>query len=535
MKVKKGLIVAVLAAFCLAVTLFATVPTKSQSGVYDPWVDVNDDGSIDMADISIAIDDFMTSGAPLTKAGLLYDSGWIDVSHKAGQYFDVVHNLNSADVIVDVTGKTTVDGAVHQRNIGGTDFVAGWNKTYGGANDDGLYARCLVQTNDGGYAMAGWTSSFGAGGLDVWLVKTDADGNVQWNKTYGGTGDDTYTVSIVQTNDGGYAMASTTNSFGAGQRDFWLIKVDALGIMQWNHTYGGSNTDFARALVQTSDGGYTIAGITASYGAGNQDFWLVRTDSAGVMQWNKTYGGASIDSSTSMVQTSDGGYAIAGNTYSFGAGDMDFWLVKTDAAGNMQWSKTYGTAYGETVYSLTQTFDGGYALAGSIHYGNSYAKDFWLVKADAGGNMQWNHAWGTAGGHEEASCVVQDSDGGYTLVGYTTPYWTLPYHLWLIKTDGNGNDIWNKTYNGTGFGWADNLIRTSDGGYALAGLTNSYGAGNYDFWLVKTDAAGNALDGFKYGLAWVDSTANSITLYRGTDDAYWNYVRVRVWKVKDSP
>jgi predicted secreted protein len=515
--------------------MYTVLPTSSQSTpTYDPWADLNDDGKINILDVVGVTGIYGASGDPIAKASLEYDSGWIDIAENRGQYFDIIHNLNTTDVMVDIAGKTTADGGVHQRYFGGSDFVAGWNKTYGGANDDGLYARCLVQTNDGGYAMSGWTSSFGAGGLDVWLVKTDADGNVQWNKTYGGTGDDTYTVSIVQTNDGGYAMASTTNSFGAGGRDFWLIKVDALGIMQWNHTYGGSNTDVAQALVQTSDGGYTIAGQTLSYGAGSGDLWLVRTDSAGIMQWSKTYGGASDDGATSMVQTSDGGYAMAGTTRSFGAGDQDFWLVRTDAAGNMQWSKTYGTAYGQSAYSLTQTFDGGYALAGSTHYGNSYAKDFWLVKADAAGNMQWNHAWGTAGGsgHEEAIWVVQDSDGGYSLVGYTTSYWALPYDMWLIKTDGNGNDIWNKTYGGIGHEQGDYLIRTSDGGYAIAGITLSYGAGGADCWLVKTDAAGNALDGFKYGLAWVDSTPNTIRLYRGTDDEYWNYVRICIWKPK---
>jgi hypothetical protein len=510
--------VAVLAATSLIALLMA-VPTRSgiPAGQYDPWLDVNDDGKIDIRDIARVAKAFGTSGQNISKASLDYDSGWVNITGMAGQYFSVTHGLNSLDLMVDISGKTTVDGGVHQKYFGGTDFVAGWNKTYGGTSYD--YAFSVVQTSDGGYALAGSTKSFGAGGSDVWLVKTDADGNMQWNKTYGGTEDDTYVVSMVQTNDKGYAIATATSSFGAGQQDFWLIKVDWLGITQWNRTYGGPNYDFAKGLVQTSDGGYAILGTTESYGAGGQDFWLVRTDSAGVMQWNKTYGGASTDGSESIVQTGDGGYALAGLTYSFGAGDCDAWLIKVDAVGGMQWNKTYGTAGGESACSLIQTFDGGYAMAGGQNYG------WWLVKVDAVGNMQWNHHWATAGGTESANCLIQDSDGGYTLVGQTSG----PSDMRLIKTDGRGNDIWSKDYGGTGYDFGYWVIRTADGGYALAGETGSFGAGLNDIWLVKTDAAGNALDGFKYGLAMVGSTLNTVDLYRGTDDEYWNYVRVQIW------
>jgi len=461
-----------------------------------------------------------------------FDSSWLDITDKAGQYFNVTHNLNSTDVIVDITGKTTEDGRTHQKHLGGTDFVGGWNKTYGGTDNEGVWGSGLIQTADGGYAMAGYTYSFGAGGSDVWLVKTDAKGNMQWNKTYGGTNDDTYSVSLVQTDDGGYAIATSTLSFGAGGYDFWLVKTDSSGVMQWNQTYGGASAEYAFSVVQTVDGGYAIAGATLSFGAGADDFWLVKTDAAGSMQWNKTYGGTNDDTARSMILTSDGGYAIAGQTYSFGAGDVDFWLVKTNATGNKEWDKTYGTVWGETAYSLIQNVDRGYALAGSIHYGNSYAKDMWLVKTNETGNMLWNRAYGGSG-HEEAASVVQTGDGRYTLVGYTTSHWTLPHDAWLIRTDTSGNMVWNKLHGGTGSDSGYLLVLTADGGYAIAGATLSFGAGAGDFWLIKTDAAGNTLDGFKYGLAWTDSTADNITLFRGTADTYWNYVRVRIWTIEE--
>jgi len=201
-----------------------------------------------------------------------------------------------------------------------------WNKTYGGTKDD--YAWALVQTNDGGYALTGSTNSYS----DSWLVKTDANGDIHWNKTYGGTGDDE-TYALVQTSDGGYALAGLTTSFGVGNMVPWLVKTDATGSMQWNKTYGGTSNDAAYSVVQTSDGGYALAGLTRSFGAGSTDFWLVKTDAAGSMQWNKTYGGTGDDEANALVQTGDGGYALAGYTDSFGAGSRDFWLVKIGPEG----------------------------------------------------------------------------------------------------------------------------------------------------------------------------------------------------------
>lgn len=211
-----------------------------------------------------------------------------------------------------------------------------WNKTYGGMGSDS--AGSVVQTSDGGYAIAGVTNSSGAGSDDFWLVKTDASGTMQWNKTYGGTGGE-YANALVQTGDGGYALAGVTSSYGAGSADFWLVRTDASGSAQWNKTYGGASWDLAIALADSSDGGYALAGYTGSFGAGSADFWLVKTDANGTMQWNKTYGGTNADWAWHLVATEDGGYALGGSTHSFGAGNDDFWLVKTEADGTVQaWS-----------------------------------------------------------------------------------------------------------------------------------------------------------------------------------------------------
>jgi hypothetical protein len=354
-----------------------------------------------------------------------------------------------------------------------------WNKTYGGNSYDTAYS--LIQTSDGGYAMAGITYSFGAGNDDMWLVKTGSDGSMQWNKTFGGADRDN-AASLLQTEDGGYVVVGHTMSFGSGGWDVWLIKTDSNGNMYWNQTYGGTAHDVALSIVRTSDGGYAIAGNTASFGAGDSDFWLVKTDVSGNMQWNRTYGGTNSESGQSLVLTSDGGYAIAGGTASFGAGDNDFWLVKTDENGNMKWNKTYGGIDWDCARCVVQASDGGYALTGEMHSLGS--GDFWLVKTDADGNMQWNRTYGGPN-RDDGLGLKRTSDGGYIIVGITASFGAGGYDIWAVKTDESGNMEWNKTHGGENDDEAFSVVQTSDSGYAVTGWTESFGAGWSDSLLVK--------------------------------------------------
>jgi hypothetical protein len=318
---------------------------------------------------------------------------------------------------------------------------------------------------------------------------------LMWSRTYGGTGDDK-ARSLVVTSDGGYAIAGFTDSFGAGDRDFWLVKTDACGNMQWNKTYGGAGADEAWSLIATSDGGYALAGYTSSFGAGTSDFWLVKTDSIGTMAWNKTYGGAGLDFAESLVATSDGGYALAGTTRSFGTDD-DFWLVKTDASGNMEWNRTYAGTDADYARSLVVTSDGGYAIAGMTWFSkdtgffSSEDYDFWLVKTNSLGNIQWNKTY-TGYDNAWAYSLVVTSDGGYALAGSTARIRSSKVSVLLVKTDASGNMEWNRTYGGTGEDRAYSLVAASDGGYAIAGYTRVSGASGGDFWLIKTDEIGVA-------------------------------------------
>jgi len=201
------------------------------------------------------------------------------------------------------------------------------------------------------------------GSRDFWLVKADANGNMLWNRTYGGPEWDS-AYSLVETPDEGYILAGWTKSFGAGEYDCWVIRIDVNGNMELNQTYGGAGNDVAWSLVKLSEGGYAIAGTNESFGTKGFDCWLIKTDYSGNMQWNQTYGGTGIDYAYSLVETFDGGYALAGMTESFGAGKADVWLIKTDVHGNMQWNQTFGRVEPDEANSLIQTFDGGYALAG---------------------------------------------------------------------------------------------------------------------------------------------------------------------------
>jgi hypothetical protein len=360
-------------------------------------------------------------------------------------------------------------------------------KTYGGTSYDS--ASSVQQTSDGGYIVAGMTTSFGAGNWDIFLIKTDANGNILWAKTYGGTYSE-YASSVQQTSDGGYIVAGMTTSFGAGGRDILLIKTDANGDVQWAKTYGGTNDDFAYSVQQTSDGGYIVAGTTNSFGAGVGDFFLIKTDASGDIIWAKTYGGTNTDLAYSVQQTSDGGYIVTGLTRSFGAGWNDVFLIKTDENGDIQWAKTYGGTSSDAAYSVQQTSDGGYIVAGFTYSFGAGVGDFFLIKTDASGDIIWAKTYGGTN-TDLAYSVQQTSDGGYIVAGFTLSFGAGGRDILLIKTDANGNIIWAKTYGGTNWDEGYSVQQTSDGGYILAVLTNSFGAGWYDILFIKTDASGD--------------------------------------------
>ncbi|UCB60953.1 MAG: hypothetical protein JSW72_02525 [Candidatus Bathyarchaeota archaeon] len=513
----------VILSFSFLASVTATLP-------YDPWVDINDDGKIDIKDVAAAAARFGTSGETLAKAYLAYDSDWIDITNMAGQYFDVTHNLNSSEIIVDITGKTAVDGGSHQKHLGLTGYIPGWTRTYGLASNE--YINSVIQTGDGGYALAGGTNSSGKGGYDAWLVKTDAFGHLDWNRTYGGAFNDD-AVSVVQTIDGGYGVFGTTRSLGDTTGDFWLVKVDQFGFEQWNKTYSkATRWDRGRAMAYCSDEGFILAGVAEWTGSPWSQVWLVRTNSTGHKQWDYTYGQnvGYISTYTRhdrvVLETSDGGFAVAATRYP-NPTYQSVWFFKTDENGTMLWNKTYGTTnHQDGGMGLVETPIGGYAIAGYTDSYGAGGRDFWLLKTNSTGDKEWDKTYGGTD-DDQAKSLVQTLSGGYAIAGYTESYGSGDYDFWLIQTDSAGNMEWNQTYGGTNRDDPASVVQLLDGGYALAGNTYSYGAGIADGWLIKTAV--------ESGLAWTDSTADTITLYRGESDSYWNYVRVRIWRIKENP
>jgi len=370
----------------------------------------------------------------------------------------------------------------------GPPCEAGWFTTYGGTGVDAAYS--ISQTTDGGYIVAGSTNSSGAGSQDAWVAKLDEDGNVTWQKTYGGA--DAERVSVQQTADGGYIAAGSTGSFGAGGNgDLWAIKLDADGNVTWQKTYGGAASyEYANSIRQTADGGYIVAGFTRSFGAGNGDMWLLKLDASGNVAWQKTYGGPETETAGYAEQTSDHGYIVAGYTKSFGAGNEDAWILKLDASGNITWQKTYGGAADDGANVVRQTADGGYIVAGHTASSGAGGSDAWILKLDATGNITWQKSYGGIE-YDSAYAVQQTTDGGYIVGGGTESFGVGFEDAWLFKLDASGKVTWQKTYGAIDYDAVSSLQQTTDGGYVAAGSTNSLGAGAQDAWVLKLDAHGS--------------------------------------------
>lgn len=358
-----------------------------------------------------------------------------------------------------------------------------WTRTYGGASSDG--AMAVRQTNDGGFIVAGSNGSFSAGGADVWLLKIDEAGSETWSRTFGGARDD-FACFVEQTADSGYILLALTKSFGDGSEDIWLIKTDRYGIETWNRRFGGLDNDRANSVRVTSDGGYILAGKTGNYATGGEDLWLIKTDEDGIEDWNRTYGGTDNEKAYLVQETTEGGYITAGYTESHGNGESDVWLVKTDEAGTLLWDRTFGGPGHDNAYYVQQTTDGGYILAGRTASFGMGEIDVWVIKTDANGDSVWSDTYG--GPRQDVAYAVQETvEGNFILAGLTNSHGTGDFDVWLIKTDGNGNEIWNGTYGGSNDEFSFSVHQTADCGYVAAGRTNSFGSGGDDAFVVRLE------------------------------------------------
>ena len=398
-----------------------------------------------------------------------------------------------------------------------------WARSYGGTEVDQAYA--IQQTTDGGYIVAGISKS-NDGDVsgnhdkeDFWIIKLDAKGDIVWQKSLGGSGNDR-TSSIRQTADGGYIAAGTSDSNDGdalgnyGSLDGWVVKLDGNGELVWQRMFGGTMTDWIKDIQQTIDGGYIFTGTTFSRDSFMlkhpryiANVWVVKLNAEGQIVWQRVFGGSKIDEGRAVQQTKDGGYVIAAyNTSSDGGipkshGEWDYWIIKLDAEGSVTWQKTFGGSKFEVANSIQET-DEGYIVEGfsdstdgdvSGNYGSS---DYWIVKLDTKGNIDWQRSLG--GKDKEISAGIQQTkDGGYIIGGWSESndgdvsgnHGKGDY--WIIKLDARGDIVWQKSLGGSGTDRLNSIQQTADGGYIVAGSSESNDgdvSGNHgasDFWIVK--------------------------------------------------
>jgi hypothetical protein len=397
-----------------------------------------------------------------------------------------------------------------------------WQKSLGGDNEENAYS--VQQTSDGGYIVAGATSSNNGdvsgshGNFDYWVVKLGKTGAIQWKWCYGGICSD-QAYSVQQTNDGGYIVAGASCSNNGdvsgnhGGRDYWVVKLGTTGAIQWQKSIGGSSDDFGTSVQQTNDGGYIVAGSSwsndgdVSGNHGGFDYWIVKLKKNGSIQWQKCVGGSGDDHAYFVRQTKDTGYIVAGYSNSWDLsgnhGANDYWIVKFRKNGSIQWQKSLGGSIDDYARSIQQTADGGYIVAGNAYSndgdvsGNDGGGDYWIVKLKKNGSIQWQKCLGGSSLHDYATSVQQTKDSGYIVAGYTFSndgdvsgnHGGFDY--WIVKLRKNGSIQWQKCFGGTYTDEAHSIQQTSDGGYIVAGGSDSNDgdvSGNHlgnDYWIVK--------------------------------------------------
>ncbi len=411
-----------------------------------------------------------------------------------------------------------------------------WQNTIGGGSLDAL--RSIIQTNDGGYLLGGYSSSGISGdktevkqGLnDYWVIKLDVSGYIEWQNTIGGNKSDTFFCS-VETVDGGYLLGGSSTSGISGDKteanqgdfDYWVVKLNSSGNIEWENTIGGSKDDLLYSIIQATDGGYLLGGYSTSGISGDKseanqgdfDYWIVKLDLSGEIEWQNTIGGNARDEVHSVIQTAGGGYLVGGSSSSGISGDKtemnksdDYWVVMLSSFGNIEWQNTIGGNEADQLQSITQTKDGGYLLGGSSWSGDSGDKteasqgydDYWVVKLNDLGNIEWQNTIGGSYGDVLFS-VVQTLDGDYFLGGSSTSGISGDKtevnkgydDYWIVKLDGSGYIEWQKTIGGNSTDWLLSIIQTNDSGFLMGGYSWSGDSGDKteesngssDYWVVK--------------------------------------------------
>ncbi|WP_026450924.1 T9SS type A sorting domain-containing protein [Aequorivita capsosiphonis] len=409
-----------------------------------------------------------------------------------------------------------------------------WQKTIGGTNSDMLSS--IIETSDGGYLVGGTSESDisgeksenSKGGKDYWILKLDTTGNIVWQKTYGGDADDGL-GTFKQTSDGGYIMGGTSKSGISGDKtedsrgkaDYWMLKLDSNGNIEWQKTYGGNEYDKLVAIVETNDGGYLVAGQSSSAVSGDRtvsrnglpDAWVLKLDSSGAIVWQKSYGSTDYNFAcnlSGLAKTNDGGFILSSDLIIFQSQNFPFWVLKIDASGNEIWDRTIKGDKIDWFPKINSNPDGSYIIAG-ISNSDAYEDktenaidesfDYWVLKLDETGTIVWQNTIGGAGQEGGVGAMSQTTDGGYLICGYSdsnisgdkTENSKGSSDFWFLKLNKVGIIEWQKTIGGSLGEIGGRSIQTGDGNFLTAGSSESNisgdktenSRGGYDYWIVK--------------------------------------------------
>lgn len=330
----------------------------------------------------------------------------------------------------------------------------------------------------------------------ICFISLSTHAQIMFQKHYGGSGDD-YGSTCLQTSDGGYIVTGSTDSYGLGGWDIYVIRTNEYGETLWTKTYGGSSYDVSTDIIATDDGNYAICGITDSYGYGNHDVYLIKIDQNGDTLWAKTYGGTGSDAGYSIVQTLDNGIVISGNTGSFSPVTSSIYLIKTDENGDTLWTKTYYKQDVNTGYDVIETNDTGLLIAVTLS-NTILTHDYMLIKTNMNGDTIWTKVY-DKGGDDWLSCAIELSGGDFIISGRTNSMGYGGYDTFLARYNNSGDEIWFKNYGGTEDDLGGRIVVTNDLGIVFSGSTYSFGHGSSDAYLIKTNLSGDTLWTKTYG------------------------------------
>ena len=356
-----------------------------------------------------------------------------------------------------------------------------WTRAYGGSSLDRAWG--VTQTTDRGYVLAGETYSYGAGSSDAYLVKLDKAGDTLWTRTYGGSALD-LAMDVKRTPDGGCIVVGSSFSYGPGNAGIYVLKLDSNGDTLWTRSYGGPTYDYGEAIIRLPAGGYAVAGATYSFGAGHSDMFLLRLDANGDSLWMRTYGASGYEWGFSLSHTRDGGFILAGYTDTYGWGMKDSYIVKTDANGFQQWFKSFGGSEDDCALDIIEDMGGGYILSGYTHSFGS-GNNVFAVRMKSNGDSLWIHNYGSSD-NDYGWSIQENEDKTYIIIGGITRAGSTEEDALLLGIDSTGTvDYW-RWYGGTGYEMGTCSYRTYDGGLIIGGYADPLISGNYDFHALRT-------------------------------------------------